>query len=86
MSLPRLATLEVAGGEVEPNAFGLQDAGDSGGNVIILARNETRRQLTTVTSLPKRAVDLGELEPDIAPADNDQVRRKLLDIQQGAVR
>ena len=52
-----------------------QDAGDRGGNVLVFARDEARRHLDDCHLAAEAAVDLGELESDVAAADNDQVRR-----------
>lgn len=71
---------------MERDAFCVEDAGDPSGDILVLARDDTRRHLDHRHLAAKAAVDLGELEPDVTAADHDEVRRKELDVQQGAVR
>ena len=54
-------------------------------NVVPLARDETPRSLDDSHFAAKAAKDLRELEAHIAATDDDQVRRKEVDVEQGAV-
>ena len=67
------------------DAFGGEKLRDRRGNVLVLARQQPRRHFDHGHLAAEPAKHLGELEPDIAAADDDKMRRNKIEIEQRAV-
>src|SRR5262245_30020741 len=84
-----VAPPRLEGRALGPDAYGdallLQDAAQGGGDVLVLARDEPRAALQDRDLAAEAPVDLPELEADVAAADDDQVRRQLVERQEARV-
>ena len=71
---------------VNGDAFALEDAAHLLRHVVVLAPDETRPLLDDRHFSAKSPIHLRELEADVAPADDDQMLRYLIERQDGGVR
>ena len=61
-------------------AFSLQDFAHSLGNVFVLPPNQARSHFHNRDFAPEAAIDLSELQPDIASADDDEMLGQEIDV------
>ena len=71
---------------MDADAFGPQDVGDGSGGILVLARDQPGGHLDDRHFAAEAAENLGELQADIAAANDDQARWREIDIQHRAVR
>src|SRR5262249_32724676 len=84
-----LAPARLDGRALGPDAHGdallLQDAAQGRGDVLVLARDEPRAALQYRDLAAEAPIQLPELEADVAAADDDEVRRQLVQRQEARV-
>ena len=69
----------------QADALALEDRADLGGDVIVLARQQLRHSLDHRHLGAEAPVHLREFQPDIAAADDHQVRRPEIHLHDAAV-
>jgi hypothetical protein len=60
--------------------FGLQDFAHGLGNVFVLPSNQARSHFHNCDFAPEAAIDLGELQPNITSADDDEMPGQEIDV------
>ena len=62
---------------IQPDVYALrlQDFAHSLGNVFVFPSNQARSHLQNRDFAPEAAIDLGELQPNITSADDDEIAR-----------
>src|SRR5262249_11275916 len=71
--------------DVGLDTFAVQDIGDGLANVFVLACNQVRRALDYGYFAAETSIDLREFKADIAAAQNDEMRRQEVHVQDRAV-
>ncbi len=61
-------------------ALSLQDFAHSLGNVFVLPSNQARSHFHNRDFAPEAAIDLGELQPNITSADDDEMLGQEIDV------
>jgi hypothetical protein len=77
---------DALGVETHVDSFGLEHTLHGLGDVRVVAGDEPRALLDHRHLCTETTVDLGELEPDVAPPDDDQMVRHLLQLQHARTR
>src|SRR5580692_6251278 len=71
--------------EPDVYALSLQNFADSLRDVFVLPSNQARSHFHNCDFAPEAAIDLGELQPHITSADDDEMLRKKIDVHDGGV-
>src|SRR6266404_451173 len=80
-----LRDMQAFGVGADIDAFAAQERRDRLGHILVLARNEARAYLYDRDLAAEAAIHLSELEPDIAPAQHQEMPRQVVDVQHRAV-
>ena len=77
--------VDAFGVEVDGDAFGFEDAEDAGGDVFVFVGGEARAFLDDGDLGAEAAVHLGELDADVAAADDEEVLGEDVEGEEGGV-
>lgn len=80
-----LSDSHVVGTNDNVDAFGLQDLSDGGRDVLVLAGSQPRSPLDDGDRSTETTVHLGELQRDVAAADDDQMLWQRVEFEDGNV-
>src|SRR5580658_9995066 len=64
----------------DANSFSLQDFAHSLGNIFVLPSNQARSHFHNRDFAPEAAINLGELQPNITSADDDEMLGQDIDV------